>query len=45
MQPFDTMPAAGRVAVSPDGQLWYVPLNVPASAAEPISAWDLPDAL
>jgi hypothetical protein len=44
VQPFDTMPAAGRVAVSPDGQLWYVPLKIVAPA-ESISAWDLPDSL
>ncbi len=41
---FQTMPAIGRVSVSPDGQLWYVPLAIVAPG-QPISAWDLPDAL
>ncbi len=37
---FQTMPAKGRVAVSPGGKLWYTPVKYlnPGS----LSAWDLP---
>lgn len=41
-EPFADMPGLGRVAVSPDGQLWFSP--VAFLEAAPISAWDLPDA-
>ena len=44
LTPFQTMPAIGRVSVSPDGQLWYVPMAFIA-AGQQISAWDLPDSL
>jgi hypothetical protein len=39
---FQTMPGKGRVAVSPDGKLWYVPAKY-AGAALPLSTWDLPN--
>ena len=44
VEAFNVMPALGRVAVSPDGQLWYTPLGfiVPG---QPIFAWDIPDTL
>jgi hypothetical protein len=42
VEPFAVMPGRGRVAVSPDGQLWFSP--VAYLEANPISAWDLPDA-
>jgi hypothetical protein len=38
---FQTMPAKGRVAVSPDGKLWYVPAKY-AGGNQPLSSWDLP---
>ena len=41
-EPFDTMPGPGRVTVSPNGQLWFSPVEI--VEANPISAWDLPDA-
>ncbi|MCH9689020.1 MAG: hypothetical protein K0V04_46735 [Deltaproteobacteria bacterium] len=41
--PFDVMPGLGRVTVGPDGQLWFSPVAV--LEPNPISAWDLPDAL
>lgn len=41
--PFATMAERGRVTVSPNGRLYYSPLG--AGATEPISSWDLPDAL
>lgn len=44
LTPFETMPAIGRVSVSPDGQLWYVPVDIVAPG-QSITAWDLPDAL
>ncbi len=40
---FETMPARGRVTVSPNGRLYYSPLGV--LDAQPISSWDLPDSL
>lgn len=42
-QPFETMPARGRVTVSPNGRLYYSPISI--LDAQPISSWDLPDAL
>ena len=41
--PFQTMPARGRVTVSPNGRLYYSPIGI--LDAQPISSWDLPDAL
>ena len=41
---FETMPSKGRVAVSPDGKLWYVPAKY-AGGDQPLSAWDLPNTL
>ncbi len=41
--PFATMAERGRVTVSPNGRLYYSPLG--SGATEPISSWDLPDAL
>lgn len=38
---FQTMPGKGRVAVSPDGKLWYVPARY-AGGNLPLSNWDLP---
>ena len=40
VEPFQTMPAKGRVAASPGGKLWYTPVKYlnPGS----LSAWDLP---
>ncbi|MBL9105975.1 MAG: hypothetical protein JNL82_33950 [Myxococcales bacterium] len=40
IEPFDTMPGKGRVAVSPSGKLYFIPADylVPGD----ISAWDLP---
>ncbi|MFV8749354.1 hypothetical protein ACNOYE_02255 [Nannocystaceae bacterium ST9] len=38
---FQTMPGKGRVAVSPDGKLWYVPAKY-AGGNLPLSNWDLP---
>jgi hypothetical protein len=38
---FETMPGKGRVAVSPDGKLWYVPAKY-AGGNLPLSSWDLP---
>ncbi len=40
---FQTMPARGRVTVSPNGRLYYAPLGI--LDAQPISSWDLPDSL
>lgn len=40
---FQTMPARGRVTVSPNGRLYYSPLGI--LDAQPISSWDLPDSL
>lgn len=42
VEPFDVMPGRGRVAVSPDGQLWFSPVAI--LEPNPIGAWDLPDA-
>lgn len=42
VEAFDVMPGRGRVAVSPDGQLWFSP--VAYLEANAIFAWDLPDA-
>ena len=39
--PFDVMPAIGRVAVSPNGQLWYAPAKYIAGNL-PLTAWALP---
>jgi hypothetical protein len=39
---FETMPNLGRVAVSPDGKLWWVPSKF-AIGNMPLSNWDLPD--
>ncbi len=41
--PFQMMPARGRVTVSPNGRLYYSPIGV--LDAQPISSWDVPDAL
>ena len=38
---FDIMPALGRVAVSPDGKLWWVPAKY-AVGNLPMQTWDLP---
>jgi hypothetical protein len=38
---FGVMPALGRVAVSPDGKLWWVPAKL-AVGNMPITSWDLP---
>ena len=38
---FDVMPSIGRVTVSPNGQLWFVPAKFVQQNS--ISAWDLPD--
>ncbi|EDM80842.1 hypothetical protein PPSIR1_28068 [Plesiocystis pacifica SIR-1] len=40
VEPFETMPAIGRVTVSPDGKLWWVPVGY--LNALPLSSWDLP---
>lgn len=40
VEPFDVMPGRGRVAVSPNGQLWFSP--VAYLEANAIFAWDLP---
>ncbi len=40
---FETMPSIGRVTVSPNGQLWFVPAKFVQNNT--ISAWDLPDEL
>ncbi len=39
---FETMPNLGRVAVSPDGKLWWVPARFTVGNV-PLSNWDLPD--
>ncbi len=39
---FETMPSLGRVAVSPDGKLWWVPAKH-LIGNMPLSSWDLPD--
>lgn len=43
---FSTMPGRGRVAISPDGQLWYSPMYflfaVASQPVPPIMAWPLP---
>jgi hypothetical protein len=39
---FQAMPSKGRVAVSPDGKLWYVPAKY-AGGNAPLSSWDLPN--
>jgi len=41
--PFQTMPARGRVTVSPNGRLYYSPIAY--LDAQAIFSWDLPDAL
>lgn len=41
--PFQTMPARGRVTVSPNGRLYYSPIGI--LDGQPISSWDIPDAL
>jgi len=41
---FDTMPAQGRVAVSPSGTLYYTPVRYLVGPAPKITAYDLPDA-
>ena len=41
--PFQTMPARGRVTVSPNGRLYYSPIGI--LDGQPIISWDLPDAL
>jgi hypothetical protein len=38
---FAVMPALGRVAVSPDGKLWWVPAKY-LIGNMPLSTWDLP---
>src|SRR5690606_30567905 len=38
---FGVMPAIGRVAVSPDGKLWWVPGKY-AVGNMPLTNWDLP---
>ena len=38
---FETMPNLGRVAVSPDGKLWWVPAKFTVGNL-PLSSWDLP---
>ena len=40
VEPFQTMPGVGRVAVSPSGKLWYTPIKY--LAALPLQSWDLP---
>ena len=42
VEPFETMPALGRVAVSPEGRLYYVPATT-LVGNEPILSWDIPD--
>jgi hypothetical protein len=39
---FETMPGKGRVAVSPDGKLWYVPAKFAGGGLQ-LSSWDLPN--
>ncbi|WAS99176.1 hypothetical protein [Nannocystis punicea] len=40
VEPFQTMPGVGRVAVSPSGKLWYTPVKYLADV--PLQSWDLP---
>ncbi|WP_434427864.1 hypothetical protein [Nannocystis pusilla] len=40
VEPFQTMPGVGRVAVSPSGKLWYTPVKYLADL--PLQSWDLP---
>ena len=40
--PFETMPDKGRVSISPDGRLWWVPARFTVGPQQ-IFAWDLPD--
>ncbi|MDC0720254.1 hypothetical protein [Nannocystis bainbridge] len=40
VEPFQTMPGVGRVAVSPSGKLWYTPVK--SLADLPLQSWDLP---
>ena len=39
---FDVMPNLGRVTVSPDGKLWWIPARFTVGNL-PLSTWDLPD--
>lgn len=41
VQPFQTMPGRGRVAVSPNGKLYFGPLQLIDAGS--ISSWDLPN--
>lgn len=41
--PFQTMPARGRVTVSPNGRLYDSPIGI--LDGQPISSWDIPDVL
>ncbi len=40
--PFQTMPVRGRVAVSPNGRLYFSPIEILDGGA--VSSWDIPDA-
>ncbi len=41
VQDFDVMPGPGRVAISPDGQLFFAPVKIIED--QPVTAYDLPD--
>jgi len=41
VEPFQTMPGKGRVAVSPSGKLWFTPVKH-VNPNQLLSAWDLP---
>ncbi len=39
--PFQTMPGKGRVAVSPDGNLWFYPVKFAGNGT--LAPWPLPE--
>ena len=43
VEPFNNMPAAGRVAVSPAGNLWFAPVKYLNNV--PLTSWPLPTSL
>jgi hypothetical protein len=43
VEPFAAMPAIGRVAVSPSGNLWYAPVKYLTPV--PLTSWPMPASL